>query len=189
MNRAEGLIALTMQHNSMPLATLRRRALLIRPDLNNDAGTLSGVTTGNLVTFLNENDISIRINANGTVSANTLADLTLRKNRIAHQPTERNPPVNVNQDANFPHPFTTARLPFQSGVFMGEDVVFDQVIGFDVRVYDPLVKIVADITGSEPLTPGDPGYETLAGILTAAIGRGAYVDLGFTSRFDVHLKS
>ena len=175
---AEGLIA-AMQHNSMPLATLRRRALLIRPDLNNDAGILSGVTTGNLVTFINENDVSIRINANGTVSANTLADLTLRKNRVAHLPTN---PVNVNRDANFPHPFTTARLPFQSGVFMGEDVVFDQVIGFDVRVYDPLVKIVADITGSEPLTPGDPGYETLAH--TAAIGRGAYVDLGFTSRFD-----
>jgi hypothetical protein len=175
---SEGLIALT-QHNGMPLATLRRRALLIRPDLNNDAGILSGVTTGNLVAFINENDISIHINANGTVSANTLADLTLRKNRVAHLPTL---PVNPNRDANFPHPFTTARLPFQSGMFMGEDVVFDQVIGFDVRVYDPLVKIVADITGSEPLTPGDPGYETLAH--TAAIGRGAYVDLGFTSRFD-----
>ena len=175
---SEGLIAPT-QHNGMPLATLRRRALLIRPDLNNDVGILSGVTTGNIVTFINENDISIRINANGTVSANTLADLTLRKNRVAHLPTL---PVNPNRDANFPHPFTTARLPFQSGMFMGEDVVFDQVVGFDVRVYDPLVKIVADITGSEPLTPGDPGYETLAH--TAAIGRGAYVDLGFTSRFD-----
>ena len=58
----------------------------------------------------------------------------------------------------------------------------DQMIGFDVRVYDPFIKIVADITDSEPLTPGDPGYETLAH--TAAIGRGAYVDLGFTSRFN-----
>ncbi|MDE0818603.1 MAG: prepilin-type N-terminal cleavage/methylation domain-containing protein, partial [Pirellulaceae bacterium] len=174
----EGLIAPT-QHNGMPLATLRRRALLIRPDLNNNAGILSGVTTGNLVAFLNENDISVHINANGTVSANTLADLTLRKNRVAHLPTN---PGNVNRDNNFPHPFTTARLPFQSGIFMGEDVVFDQVIGFDVRVYDPLVKIVADITGSEPLTPGDPGYETRAH--TAAIGRGAYVDLGFTARFN-----
>jgi type II secretory pathway pseudopilin PulG len=172
----EGLIAPT-QHNGMPLATLRRRALLIRPDLNNDAGILSGVTTANWVTFLNENDISVHINANGTVSANTLADLTLRKNRVAHLPTL---PVNPNRDANFPHPFTTARLPFQSGRFMGEDVVMDQVIGFDVRVYDPLVKIVADITGSEPLTPGDPGYETQAS--TAAIGRGAYIDLGFASR-------
>ena len=173
---SEGLIALT-QHNGMPLATLRRRALLIRPDLNNNAGILSGVTTGNLVAFINENDISIRINANGTVSANTLADLTLRKNRVAHLPTL---PVNPNRDTNFPHPFTTARLPFQSGRFMGEDVVMDQVIGFDVRVYDPLVKIVADITGSEPLTPSDPGYETRAH--TAAIGRGAYIDLGFASR-------
>jgi type II secretory pathway pseudopilin PulG len=176
---SEGLIALT-QHNDMPLATLRRRALLIRPDLNNNAGILSGVTTVNWVTFLNENDISIRINANGTVSANTLADLTLRKNRVAHLPTL---PVNPNRDANFPHPFTTARLPFQSGRFMGEDVVMDQVIGFDVRVYDPLVKIVADITGSEPLTPSDPGYETRAH--TAAIGRGAYIDLGFASRINL----
>jgi type II secretory pathway pseudopilin PulG len=173
---SEGLIALT-KHNDMPLATLRRRALLIRPDLNNATGILSGVTTGNLVAFLNENDISIRINANGTVSANTLADLTLRKNRVAHLPTN---PINANRDANFPHPFTTARLPFQSGVFMGEDVVMDQVIGFDVRVYDPIIKLFADSTGREPLTPGDPGYETQAS--TAAIGRGAYIDLGFASR-------
>ncbi|MBT4693244.1 MAG: hypothetical protein HOB73_07870 [Planctomycetaceae bacterium] len=173
---SEGLIALT-KHNDMPLATLRRRALLIRPDLNNDAGILPGVNTSNLVAFLNKNDISIRINANGTVSANTLADLTLRKNRIAHLPTS---PGNTNQDANFPHPFTTARLPFQYDTFMGEDVVFDQVIGFDVRVYDPLVKIVADSTGSEPLTPGDPGYELRAS--TVAIGHGAYIDLGFASR-------
>jgi len=175
---SEGLIA-PIQHNGMPLATLRRRALLIRPDLNNDAGILSGVTIGNLITFINQNDISIRINANGTISANTLADLTLRKNRIAHLPTN---PINANQDANFPHPFKTERLPFQSGIFIGEDVVMDQMIGFDVRVYDPFIKIVADITDSEPLTPGDPGYETLAH--TAAIGRGAYVDLGFTSRFN-----
>jgi len=184
------------QHNSMQLATLRRRALLIRPDLNNDAGILPGVTTGNLVTFINENDISIHINANGTVSANTLADLTLRKNRVAHLPTL---PVNPNRDANFPHPFKTRLLPFQYGMFMGEDVVMDQVIGFDVRVYDPLVKIVADRdtfdangdgtisaeelknSGSEPLTPGDPGYETRAH--TDAIGHGAYIDLGFASRF------
>ena len=175
---SEGLIA-PIQHNGMPLATLRRRALLIRPDLNNDAGILSGVTIGNLITFINQNDISIHINANGTISANTLADLTLRKNRIAHLPTN---PINANQDANFPHPFKTERLPFQSGIFIGEDVVMDQMIGFDVRVYDPFIKIVADITDSEPLTPGDPGYETQAH--TAAIGRGAYVDLGFTSRFN-----
>ena len=115
---SEGLIA-PIQHNGMPLATLRRRALLIRPDLNNDAGILSGVTIGNLITFINQNDISIHINANGTISANTLADLTLRKNRIAHLPTN---PINANQDANFPHPFKTERLPFQSGIFIGEDL-------------------------------------------------------------------
>jgi hypothetical protein len=182
------------QHNYMQLATLRRRALLIRPDLNNDAGILPNVSAlpnGNLIQFINENDISIRINATGTVSANTLADLTLRKNRIAHLPMK---PVNATYQ-DFPHPFKTALLPFEAtladrkgiglpfqyGMFMGEDVVMDQVIGFDVRVYDPLVKIVADITGSEPLTPGDPGYETRAH--TAAIGQGAYIDLGFASHF------
>jgi hypothetical protein len=36
-------------------------------------------------------------------------------------------------------------------------------------------------SGSEPLTPGDPGYETRAH--TDAIGHGAYIDLGFASRF------
>ena len=184
-------------HNYMQLATLRRRALLIRPDLNNDAGILPGVSAlpgGNLVAFINENDISIRINANGTVSANTLADLTLRKNRVAHLPAK---PINATYP-DFPHPFKTALLPpeaalanrqgiglpFQYGMFMGEDVVMDQVIGFDVRVYDPLAKIVTDVTDSEPLTPGDPGYETRAH--TPAIGEGAYIDLGFASHFPNH---
>jgi len=182
-----------LQHNEMPLFTLRRRALLIRPDLNEDyysngelvyAGVIivdNVVPKYNSLTvknFLNENDISVRVNPDGTLSANTLSDLTLRQNRVAHK---RSP-------AGFPfNPFDPIYLPHQSddrteNVYsLGEDVVMDQVIGFDVRVYDPLVKIVADTTtGSEPLTPSDHGYRNLA--LNAAIGHGAYVDLGFASR-------
>ncbi|MEC7566134.1 MAG: prepilin-type N-terminal cleavage/methylation domain-containing protein [Planctomycetota bacterium] len=175
---AEGYLA-PLQHNGMPLATLRRRALLIRPDLNNNLGVIPGYTAAQIGQFLNDNDISVRVNLNNdTISANSLSDLTLRQNRIAHVPSADM--INTNIDLNFPFAFEPSRLPFQSGIFMGEDVVFDQVISFDIRVYDPLAKVVQDITGSEPLVPGDPGYETQAH--TAIIGRGAYIDLGFASR-------
>jgi hypothetical protein len=165
-----------LQHNEMPLATLRRRTLLIRPDLNVN-GVILGYTGYNSLTvrkFLNENDISVRVNSNGTVSANTLSDLTLRQNRVAHGP--------LNTSSFYP--FFTEYLPYQSDDFMGEDVVMDQVIGFDIRVYDPSVYVVQYSSTSEPpepLVPGDPGYER-ANLNTDTIGRGAYVDLGFASR-------
>jgi type II secretory pathway pseudopilin PulG len=168
-----------LKHNEMPLFTLRRRALLIRPDLNKNGeipGTRSiGFTFDTIKNWLNNNDVSVRLNPNGSLSANTLSDLSLRQNRVAHKP--RTFPYLFDQTL-FPHQWDDRTANVYS---LGEDVVMDQVIGFDVRVYDPLVKIVADTTtDSEPLTPSDPGYRNL--VLNTAIGHGAYVDLGFASR-------
>ena len=174
-----------LTHNEMPLATLRRRALLIRPDLNG----INGVITLNeayanmtpeqqAARFLNLNDISIRINRNGTISANSLSDLTMRQNRVAHLPAGDFNNKN-KRDPNFPYPFTHARLPFQSGVAMGEDVIMDQVIGFDLRVFDPNALILTAPTEDVALTPSDPGYENALSSGARPVGKGTYVDLGY----------
>ena len=165
----------------MPLATLRRRALLIRPDLNGPQGVLmqpngTPYPASSAAFFLNLNDISIRINPNGTISANSLADLTLRQNRVAHIPAGV---INNNVDANFPYPFSHTRVPFQSGVAMGEDVIMDQVIGFDLRVFDPDTLVLTAPTQDVALTPSDPGYESALSSGARPVGKGAYVDLGY----------
>ncbi len=177
---AEGQLGV-LNHNGMPLATLRRRALLIRPDLNGPQGVLlqpngTPYPAAAAALFLNNNDISIRINPNGTISANSLADLTMRQNRVAHIPAGI---INNNVDANFPYPFSHARVPFQSGISMGEDVLMDQIIGFDVRVFDPQARALTAPTQDAALTPGDPGYETAFINGARVVGRGAYVDLGY----------
>ena len=197
---AEGQLG-TLNYNGMPLATLRRRALLIRPDLNGPQGVLmqpngTPYPASSAAFFLNLNDISIRINPNGTISANSLSDLTLRQNRVAHIPAGT---INNNVDTKFPYPFTHTLVPFQSGVAMGEDVIMDQVIGFDLRVFDPLAKALTAPTGDTALTPADPGYEAAFWVgakglkvddpdydyetffrrQSRAVGLGAYVDLGY----------
>ena len=177
---AEGQLGI-LNYNGMPLATLRRRALLIRPDLNGPQGILmqpngTPYPASSAAFFLNLNDISIRVNPNNTISANSLADLTLRQNRVAHIPAGT---INNNVDTKFPYPFTHTLVPFQSGVAMGEDVIMDQVIGFDLRVFDPQAKAVTSPTGDTALTPGDPGYESGFRNRARIVGMGAYVDLGY----------
>ena len=173
----------------MPLATLRRRALLIRPDFNGPQGVLmqpdgTPYPASSAAFFLNLNDISIRINPNGTISANSLSDLTMRQNRVAHLPAgiindEDPDKPNYKRDLNFPYRFTHARLPFQSGVAMGEDVIMDQVIGFDLRVFDPDALILTAPSQDVALTPSDPGYESALSSGARPVGKGAYVDLGY----------
>jgi len=57
-----------------------------------------------------------------------------------------------------------------------EDVVLTDVIGFDVRVFDPKASVMA-ATDAPARTPGDPGYTI--GVAPAPGGLGAYVDLGW----------
>jgi prepilin-type N-terminal cleavage/methylation domain-containing protein len=60
----------------------------------------------------------------------------------------------------------------------GEDVILTNVLAFDVRVFDPVVPVVASPVVGTPLVPGDPGYSSS----DKAIGSGAYVDLGYTEK-------
>jgi prepilin-type N-terminal cleavage/methylation domain-containing protein len=143
--------------------TLHRRVLLIRPDLN-----MAGFAP---VNFFNDNDVSARPNAAGTAMlANTLADLTKRENRFAHNRTTF--PYVLNLATLQSLPATNALSLVQSGNSLGEDVVLSHVVGFDVRVYDPTAQVRSDTVHA--LVPGDRGYA--AGNL---IGLGAFVDLNY----------
>ncbi len=85
------------------------------------------------------------------------------------------PPPSLN-------PITGVLTAFQ-GPRAGEDVILTNVIGFDVKVWDPQAPIVSD--GNVMLQPGDPGYITaLINAMSASptytiATRGAYVDLNY----------
>ena len=159
----------------IPLYTLRRRALLIRPDLNVNgallnfpAGTIT--TPANYLTFLNENDLSVSVLPNGRLRANSLADLSIRRNRVAHDWTTW--PNHIVR-TNIPNYFSIA---MSNGYFAGEDIVIDNVIGFDMRVYDPTALIQADASRVHTQLPTDPGFGSAGNL---PLGRGAFVDLGY----------
>ena len=172
----------TLTHNNMPLPSLRRRALLIRPDLNLNNGYIRALNPNgpfiDLRKFLNENDISIRVE-DGKIIANSLEDLAIRRNRVAHV-------------GGFPNPISPAHFPFKYGEHAGEDILIDQVIGFDVQVFDPIAKVYQSPTGDAALVPTDPGYKLEFNKLfdgnptndPIVVGSGAYVDLGFAHRYE-----
>lgn len=60
---------------------------------------------------------------------------------------------------------------------VGEEVILNNVLAFDVKVYDPDAPVVLNAAGDAALVPGDPGYAAALGNI--AISRGAYVDLGY----------
>ena len=128
--------------------------------------------------FYEDFDLSVRGAMKSGVMTylpNTLSDLTRRESRFMH---------NTSGDSSgmgFPYRFPAPAyqdqpalvgLTFEGTSREGDDVVLTNVIGFDVRVFDPSADVHQDASGSL-LTPGDPGFA--AG---TAIGLGAYVDLG-----------
>ncbi len=149
---------------------LHRREFLIRPDLVFDANH----NNLNRAQFLNVNDVSIRRDfVNNVWLPNSLADLTKRENRFAH-----------NLAVGFPYPIDVTMLTPKADITIplgpgfnsfrqGEDVMLSQVVGFDLKVYDVLAPWRADPSG-EALVPGDPGFGAAP---PAVIGRGAFVDL------------
>jgi hypothetical protein len=63
-----------------------------------------------------------------------------------------------------------------SGSRIADDVILTNVIGFDVKVWDPNAPVYSD--GSRTILPGDPDYATYFAS-KPSIGTGAYVDLGY----------
>lgn len=183
---------------------------------------------GTLQNFYNDNDISVNLrwtisgsNVIVDLTANSLSDLANRENRFAHFPiVVEKSPINLVVPADYPtyptYPFvldtnsssitSLDRLRY-FGRREGEDVVLQNSLAFDVRVYDTLAQVrahpgedggwgvvtqdddndgTADNVGEagwadsddETVTPGDRGF---AG--AAQIGTGAYVDLNYNSVF------
>ncbi|MBN1590461.1 MAG: hypothetical protein JW888_13180 [Pirellulales bacterium] len=77
----------------------------------------------------------------------------------------------------------TGTIEALNGPRVAEDVILNNVIGFDVKVWDPAAPLV-EVAGV-CLAPGDPGYaaayqKVLNGQPGAVLaGSGAYVDLGY----------
>jgi type II secretory pathway pseudopilin PulG len=145
-------------------------------------------------------DISVRLE-NGRIVPNTLADLSRRENRFAHAPNDT-----VTPASTFPHQF-----PYNSGnVFnyyqpdpeediainagslrrlvgerQNEDLVLDNVLAFDVQVFDPGAplyqyggSIIQPSSSTAFTDPNSPNDAIGQGVLT---GFGAYVDLGWNN--------
>lgn len=134
----------------------------------------SGVRTLNRRVLLIRPDLSPGPNNDisaspATSTANSLADLTLRHNRTLH-------PGGPN---GFPNVMLTANLTPDAS----RESVLSNVVGFDVRAYDPLAPIRRGAMSA--LVPGDPGWDAA----TITVGAGAYVDLGYASDATVSLYS
>ncbi|OHB66692.1 MAG: hypothetical protein A2V70_01930 [Planctomycetes bacterium RBG_13_63_9] len=73
--------------------------------------------------------------------------------------------------------------PAYLGTRVAEDVILTNVLGFDVKVWDPGAPVLLSTTTGEALVPGDPEYlpvlQDVAAGRAAPIGYGAYVDLNY----------
>ena len=135
--------------------TLYRRVLLIRPDLNLSAHTADA-------TFFSTNDVSARVDSSNSLVANRLEDLGHRGARVAR-----------NSNSSFPHLLNRNLLDSYKMAAnsrpTGDDVVLNNLAGFDVKVYSPTTAIQED--NNLVLQPGDVGYAS------ASNKAGAFVDL------------
>jgi type II secretory pathway pseudopilin PulG len=158
----------------LQLQTLYRRQLLVvgyvgaTPFFTAGAGTNNQVT-GALPSIYNTYDISLRSDptASGALVPNTLGDLTSRENRFFH-----------GTSFSIAFSSTATGLTFDSTTREGEDVVLTNVIGFDVRVFDPDAR--PRWNGTTAVYPTDRstgGYQTLSSSSTS-IFNGCFVDLG-----------
>lgn len=131
-------------------------------------------------TVYNTYDISVRNDPGlGVLVPNTLADLMRRENRFI-------PSMRTSGTSLFVPVLATGSsapgLVFDATSGReGEDVILNNVIGFDVRVFDPDAQPRA--SGSWPIYPQEQGYLGLSvsGSLSATgrpPARGGFVDLG-----------
>jgi type II secretory pathway component PulJ len=161
-----------------------------RADGSKGANQVDWASFNSWSSFLDQFDLSVQYQSPlGSLVPNSLADLTRRENRFMHNITGvidakagsfRFPDGTVNPTFQWQQTPAPDGLIFdrtKSSTRVGEDVVLTNVIGFDVRVFDPgaPVAVSADNTAA---VPGDPGF---AATITAsgAAANGAYVDLGW----------
>ena len=175
-----------------------RRVLLVAPwaDLSGITAP-SGSNPESYEAFYNVCDVSVRVQQTGPSTyiwvPNTLGDLTKRENRFGHYYN-----FDTGNGAGFPHRFPhdgagayltvsgdvqvagtgTSLVPFTaSSGREGEDLMLDNVLAFDVRVFDPGAPLFEyERTVLEPSSDNVFGLAVNNGVLS---GYGAYVDLGW----------
>ena len=84
----------------------------------------------------------------------------------------QNPSPFANWNENEVNQETGTLYTYRDGTRGAEDVILNNVIGFDVKVWDPAAPVYGD--GTAVFKPGDPGYPT-----GSIVSYGAYVDLGY----------
>lgn len=130
------------------LHTLHRRQLLVMAYMGLPEFP-SNTLAGSLPAILDDYDLSLRAIATGSVRPNSLSDLTKRENRFLHN-------VSVSGAVTGPgFPFDVSgysagylNAHFTEPARIGEDVILDNVLAFDVRVFDPGAPLVGG-TGAE----------------------------------------
>jgi prepilin-type N-terminal cleavage/methylation domain-containing protein len=184
----------SVQSLGLQTYTIRRRLLLIRPDLDTGYhGMALGAANAQMKTLQQNFDVSLHIEEDKpkgsqkySIVFNSLADLTMRHNRVGHVPLPGNFPSLMQSFPSFPAPDLDGNGiadPATRSARRGEDVVISHVISFDIRVFDPAVPVLISRNGDveEALLPGDPGYEVPA--FATNPPRGGFVDL-FYGRID-----
>jgi hypothetical protein len=167
----------------LTLQNLYRRQLLVLSHVGatpfHTSTPVSNFLSGSTIPAVyNAYDISLRSDPTiGALVPNSLSDLMLRSNRFV--PTLR---------ASGTSPFLMGTTPYLTGslattnagvIFdaasnrQGEDVVMGNVIGFDVRIFDPDAR--PRLSGSTPVYPHEQGYLALT---STASFSGGFVDLG-----------
>lgn len=134
---------------------LYRRVLLIRPT-GVDLTVLPAAQQTNILTYYANNDVSVRPDGAGGLLTNSLADLSNRANRFAHNSTL------------FPHEFFTGGTASSlfnralTGVDEGFDLMLDECVAFDVKVFDPTAEVFMPVNvGSsvgQVVDYDDPGF-------------------------------
>lgn len=154
---------------------------------NPNANSVNWTSFNSWANFFDQFDVSAQYQQPlGVIVPNSLADLTRRENRFMH-----NLGGTIDATAgSFRFPDGTVNPAFQwqatpapdglifdrtkSSTRVGEDVVLTNVIGFDVRVFDPGAPVGVPAGSDSAVVPGDGGF---AAATVAA--NGAYVDLGW----------
>jgi type II secretory pathway component PulJ len=152
--------------------------------------------------FFDQFDLSAQYQGNLTsLIPNSLADLTRRENRFMHngagvidvragtfrfpdgsgvtpnyhwQMTPAPDGLIFDSRSNVIRPDGSTFTRANSSTRIGEDVVLTNVIGFDVRVFDPGAPVGVPAGGDSAVVPGDSGFAA-----TPVAANGAYVDLGW----------
>jgi hypothetical protein len=176
--------------------TLCRRLLLIVPQETLEAGIQNNIPAGersqmSRVWFYKYFDISARVEGGPSASsarrvANTLGDLTNRKNRFAHDREVANgnlgyPYLVLLEENDTPtdgiHTYPHVRQDYRALGREGDEVVLTNVLSADVQVFDPSAE-VRHTSDGVPVEPSDAGYA--AAQSNTNNPRGAYMDLGDT---------